>query len=107
MDPDKIRVVKNFQPPRTKKQIQSFLGFINFYRKFIRDLSQDTEQLSTLTKKDAKWTWGSQQQQAFESIKTKFLEDIIIQFPDFTREFYINTDASTTHVGAELYQLNE
>jgi len=107
MDPDKIQVIKNFQPPKTKKQVQSFLGFINFYRKFIRDLSQNTEQLSLLTKKDAKWQWGSQQQQAFESIKSKFLEDIMIQFPDFTKEFYINTDASTTHVGAELYQLNE
>lgn len=107
MDPDKIQVIKNFQPPKTKKQIQSFLGFINFYRKFIRDLSQDTEQLSALVKKDTKWIWGTAQQQAFENIKEKFLEDIIIQFPDFTREFYINTDASTTHVGAELYQIKE
>lgn len=52
MDPEKVQAVNNFQPPRTKKQIQSFLGFINFYRKFIRDLSQDTEHLSRLTKKD-------------------------------------------------------
>jgi hypothetical protein len=44
---------------------------------------------------------------AFENIKNKFLEDIVIQFPDFTREFYINTDALTTHVGAELYQIND
>ena len=107
MDPDKVQVIKNFQPPKTRKQVQSFLGFINFYRKFIRDLSQDTEQLSLLTKKNAKWQWGSQQQQAFENIKSKFLEDIMIQFPDFTKEFYINTDASTTHVGAELYQLSD
>jgi len=107
MDPDKIQVIKNFQPPKTKKQVQSFLGFINFYRKFIRDLSQDTERLSALTKKDTKWQWGTQQQIAFENIKTKFLEDIIIQFPDFKREFYINTDASNTHVGVELYQISE
>lgn len=55
MDPDKVQTIKNFQPPKTKKQIQSFLGFINFYRKFIRNLSQDTEQLSALVKKDTKW----------------------------------------------------
>lgn len=63
--------------------------------------------MSALVKKDIKWVWGTAQQQVFENIKKKFLEDIIIQFPDFTREFYINTDASTTHVGAELHQINE
>uniref|UniRef100_A0A2S2PK54 Retrotransposable element Tf2 protein type 1 n=1 Tax=Schizaphis graminum TaxID=13262 RepID=A0A2S2PK54_SCHGA len=107
MDSEKVQTVNNFQPPKTKKQIQSFLGYINFYLKFIRDLSQDTEQLSALTKKDTKWVWGTTQQRAFENIKKKFLENIIIQFPDFTKEFYLNTDASTTHVGAELYQINE
>jgi len=107
MDPDKIQTIKNFQPPRTKKQVQSFLGFINFYRKFIRDLSQDTEHLSVLTKKKSKWVWNTTQQRAFEDIKQKFLADIIIQFPDFTKAFYLNTDASTTHLGAELYQIND
>jgi len=107
MDPDKIQTIRNFQPPKTRKQVQSFLGFINFYRKFIRDLSQDTEHLSALTKKNSKWIWNNLQQQAFESIKKKFLEDIIIQFPDFTKTFYLNTDASTTHLGAELYQIND
>ncbi|XP_029348120.1 uncharacterized protein LOC115034801 [Acyrthosiphon pisum] len=56
---------------------------------------------------NAKWIWGDTQQQTFERIKQKFIEDIIIQFPDFDREFYLNTDASTTHLGAELYQINE
>jgi len=107
MDPDKIQTIKNFQPPKTKKQVQAFIGFINFYRKFIRDLSQDTGHLSKLTKKDARWVWGDTQQQAFENIKQKFLEDIIIQFPDFQREFHLNTDASTTHIGAELYQITD
>ena len=107
MDPDKIQTIKNFQPPKTKKQVQAFIGFINFYRKFIRDLSQDTGHLSKLTKKDTKWVWGTTQQQAFENIKQKFLEDIIIQFPDFQREFHLNTDASTTHLGAELYQITD
>jgi len=50
---------------------------------------------------------GTAQQQAFNNIKKKFLEDIVIRFPDFTKEFYLNTDASITHVGAELYQVTE
>jgi hypothetical protein len=83
MDLDKVQAIKNFQPPKTKKQIQLFLGFINFYRKFIRDLSQNTERLSALTKKNAKWAWGTTQQHAFENIKNKFLEDILIQFTNW------------------------
>jgi len=48
--------------------------------------------------------WDIPQQQAFEEIKTQFLEDIIIQYPDFSKKFYISTDASTNHIGAELFQ---
>lgn len=107
MDPEKIRTIQNFQTPRNKKQIQSFLGFINFYRKYIRNLSQHTEKLSHLTKKNIDWRWGDEQQQAFEIIKEQFLQDIIIEYPDFTKEFFLSTDASRTHIEAELYQIDE
>lgn len=107
MDPDKIRTLQNFQPPKNKKQIQSFLGFINFYRKYIRNLSQFTGILSQLTKQDCKWEWHEKQQMAFEEIKKAFLEDLIIQYLDFTKPFLLATDASITHVGAELYQIDE
>lgn len=104
MDPEKVQTIQNFQPPQNKKQVQAFLGFINFYRKYIRDLSKNTEVLSSLSKKGIPWKWDLPQQQAFEEIKKQFLEDIIIQYPDFSRKFYISTDASTTHIGAELFQ---
>lgn len=107
MDPEKVQTVQNFQPPQNKKQIQAFLGFINFYRKFIRDLSEKTSVLSALIKKGIPWQWGTTQQQAFEEIKAQFLEDIIIQYPDFNKKFYISTDASNTYIGAELFQKNE
>lgn len=107
MDPEQIKTIQNFAPTRNKKQVQSFLGFINFYRKYIRNLSQLTGIISKLTKKEQKWEWTEAQQSAFEKIKQTFLEDIIIQYPDFNKPFYLATDASTTHVGAGLYQLNE
>jgi len=107
MDPEKIKTIQNFQPPKNKKQVQSFLGFINFYRKYIRDLSLHTEILNELTRKKSTWDWGERQQRAFEEIKQKFLEDIIIQYPDFNNKFFISTDASRTHLGAELFQINQ
>lgn len=51
MDSEKIKTIQHFQAPQNKQQIQSFLGFINFYRKYIRDLSQSTAVLSQLVKK--------------------------------------------------------
>lgn len=50
---------------------------------------------------------GHTQQKAFEDIKNKLLEDIIIQFPDFTNVFHLNTDGLNTHVVTEVYQVNE
>jgi hypothetical protein len=69
MDPEKVRTIQEFQPPRNQKQARSFLGFINLYRKYIRDLSQLTEKISQLTKKGNIWKWESEQQLAFEQIK--------------------------------------
>lgn len=99
--------IQNFQPPQNKKQVQAFLDFINVYRKYIRDLSKNTEILSALTRKGVSWTWAIPQQRAFEEIKLQFLEDIIIQYPDFPKEICISTDASSTHLGAELFQLTK
>uniref|UniRef100_A0A2S2NEK6 RNA-directed DNA polymerase n=1 Tax=Schizaphis graminum TaxID=13262 RepID=A0A2S2NEK6_SCHGA len=107
MDPEKIETIQNFQPPQNKKQIQVFLGFINFYRRYIRDLSQHTSVLSQLIKKGNDWTWGETQQQAFEEIKRSFLKDIIMEYPDFNSGFFLSTDASRTHIGAELFQLTK
>jgi len=106
MDPEKTQTIQKFQPPQNKKQIQSFLGFINFYRKYIRDLSAFTSTLSKLLKKGTPWTWETEHEEAFNKIKQLFLEDIIIQYPDFNRPFFLSTDASRTHVGAELFQIN-
>jgi len=107
MDPDKIRTIQNFQPPKNRKQIQAFLGFINFYRKHIRDLSKLTTILSNLLKKGITWDWTEQHQEAFEKIKQLFLEDLVIQYPDFNEDFYLSTDASSTAIGAELFQVDK
>jgi len=55
MDPEKIRTIQEFPAPKNQKQVRAFLGFINFYRKYIRDLSALTGKLSQLTKKDQVW----------------------------------------------------
>lgn len=66
-----------------------------------------TSKLSDLLKKGTLWKWTDQHQAAFIEIKRAFLEDIIIQYPDFQECFYLSTDASRTAIGAELFQLDK
>jgi len=107
MDPEKVKAIQNFQPPKNRKQLQSFIGFINFYRKYIRDLSKQTSQISDLLKKGTPWNWTEQHEATFVEIKELFLKDIMIQYPNFEEEFYISTDASSRAIGAELFQIDK
>jgi hypothetical protein len=69
MDPVKVAGVTEWPTPTTKKEVQSFLGFANFYRCFIKEFSHHVKPLFKLTKKDRKWGWGEEQQLAFDEIK--------------------------------------
>lgn len=104
MDPEKVSTIQDFRAPTNKKEFQRFCGFINFYRRFIRGHSELTKSLSDLTKKDNPWEWTTIHQQAFEDIKSTFLKNIVLKYPDFNLPFYICTDASTVAIAAELFQ---
>jgi hypothetical protein len=69
MNEEKIRRIRESQEPQNIKGIQSFLGFANFYQRFIKDYSWITTQLTRLTRKDIPWEWGDRQQQAFDTLK--------------------------------------
>jgi hypothetical protein len=106
MDENKIRTVQEFRAPSNKKELQSFLGFLNFYRRFINKFAHIIQPLIELVKKDKKWHWEKHHQSTFEEAKKVFLQEVTIAFPDFAKPFYLNTDASTVAIGGELFQLN-
>ena len=58
MDPVKVKGVTDWPEPKNRRGVQSFLGFVNFYRCFIQDFSHHTRPLFDLTQKDKKWEWG-------------------------------------------------
>ena len=105
MDPVKIDGVRNWPIPKNVKQLQSFLGFINFYRRFIEGFARIARPLNDLTKKGAVWTWGEKRQEAFETLKRRVTSAPILIQPDVTRPFKLETDASDYAVGAVLSQL--
>ncbi|GLB44698.1 putative retrotransposable element tf2 155 kda protein type 1-like [Lyophyllum shimeji] len=104
MDPVKVAGVAEWPVPKNKKEVQSFLGFTNFYRRFIRDFSHHARPLFDLTAKDVAWTWGSGQQDAFESLKRAITSKPVLIFPDDDRPFRVEADSSDFATGAVLSQ---
>ena len=105
-NPEKIEAITKFPIPTTTKEIKSFLGLVGYYRKFIRDFAKITKPLTSCLKKGAKITLSEEYKNAFEKCKTLLCNEPILQYPDFTKEFIITTDASNVALGAVLSQGN-
>ncbi|KAJ8343696.1 hypothetical protein SKAU_G00310250 [Synaphobranchus kaupii] len=103
-DPVKIKAVTEWPQPTSRKHLQQFLGFANFYRRFIRNYSVIAAPLTKLTSTALSFSWNSEAQLAFERLKTRFSSAPILCNPDPSRQFIIEVDASDTGVGAILSQ---
>jgi hypothetical protein len=104
MDPVKVAGVTEWPTPTKKKEVQSFLGFANFYRRFIEGFSHHVKPLFKLPKKDRKWTWGEGEQQAFDELKSRITSSPILRFADDSKAFHIEADSSDFATGAVLSQ---
>ena len=67
---EKLRAVKDWNEPKTVKDVRSFLGFANYYRRYIRNFAEIANPLTDLTKKEKKWQWGSLEENSFQKLKT-------------------------------------
>ena len=104
MDQVKLAGIRDWPVPTTVKQVRSFLGFGNFYRKFISHYSDIARPLNDLTKKDRKFEWTNECQNAFDTLKQRFTEEPVLVMPDRTKPFQIEADASKIATGAVLTQ---
>lgn len=105
MDPEKLQAIHDFPPPRNKREMQSFIGFCNFYRKFADHHASKIGPLNKLIEKGKTWHFGQTELEMFNSVKMAFSE-IYLSHPDFNSVFYLQTDASILGLGAELFQLS-
>lgn len=103
MDPIKVAGIKDWPVPKSKKELQSFLGFCNFYRQFIFNFSGTVKSLTKLTG-NHKWEWGTDQQEAFETLKEKMMSAPCLVIPNDTGKFRLEADASNSAVGSVLSQ---
>jgi RNase H-like domain found in reverse transcriptase len=106
IDAVKLGEIRDWPVPMTLKQTQSFLGFGNFYRKFIFHYSKLARPLNDLMKKDKKFEWSTECQEAFDTMKKQFTEEPVLLMPDQSKPFQIESDASKVATGAVLTQLD-
>ncbi|KAI0991918.1 hypothetical protein K3495_g16269, partial [Podosphaera aphanis] len=104
VDPEKVEVVNNWKPPTTVKGIQSFLGFCNFYRRFIRNYGVIAKPLVNLTKLQTPFIFNYECYNAFETLKAKLTSAPLLQHYHSDLETMIETDASDGVVAGVLSQ---
>src|SRR5258705_163873 len=105
MDPMKVCRVTEWPTPMKVKEVQSFLGFVNFYQKFICDFSNIAHPLYALTHKTQHWVWGSPKQEAFDALKKAVTSTPILTFPSQSGHFCLECDASNFATRAVLSQV--
>lgn len=105
-NPDKIEAIKNAPRPTTKKQVRSFLGLAEFYRKFVPHFSHLASPLTDLTKKGLpnKVIWTEKHEEAFNGLKDSLVRAPVLKLPNLSQEFILQTDACDTGIGAILLQ---
>src|SRR5258706_4892657 len=105
MDLTKVCRVTEWLTPMKVKEAQSFLGFVNFYWKFIHDFSDITHPLYALTHKTQRWVWGSPEQEVFDALKKAVTSAPILTFPSQSSCFCLECDAPNFVTRAVLSQV--
>ena len=106
-DPEKTTKVKNWPPPLNVREVQQFLGFANYYRRFIKNFAEIARPLHKLTERGAaQFQWTPECQRSFDLLRNLLSSPPILVYPDFTKPFILDTDASNEGIGAVLSQLD-
>jgi len=105
MDPNKIKAVKEHNRPTNVKEMQSWLGLGNWFRKFIRDYARLAKPLYALTKKDTPYVWTPECEAAFLKMKELLTSPPILAWPDPTLPYRIYSDGSQQGLAATLMQV--
>ncbi|KAJ1116407.1 hypothetical protein NDU88_004619 [Pleurodeles waltl] len=100
----KVKAVSEWPIPKSVCDVQCFLGFANFYRRFINHFSQTVAPITKLLRKKEKFVWSPEADQAFSTLKEAFSTAPVLTHPDADRPFMVEADASDVAIGAVLSQ---
>ncbi|CAI7834188.1 unnamed protein product [Closterium sp. NIES-53] len=104
VDPRKIEAVKKWKVPENMKELQQFLGFTNYYNRFVPQYAKIAAPLTDLLKKDTPFKWDTSHQQAMEQLQTALTTAPVLILPDPEKDYVVEADASDQAVGAVLMQ---
>ena len=93
--------------PTTKREVQQFLGFASYYRRFIQDFSGIAKPLYRITEEGATFLWTDECERAIEKLRHLLTTTPLLAYPDFNRPFILDTDASGVRIGAVFSQIDE
>ena len=107
--PEKLKSIQEIDTPQTKRELRSFLGVTNYYRKFIPNYAAIAAPLTDRTRNSEpnKIRWEICQEKAFTTLKQKLANPPVLHLPDLTQDFILRTDASNIGLGAVLLQTHQ
>ena len=103
-DSQLVEKVRNVSVPKTKKEVESFIGLVNFYGTKIKNFASICEPINRLRKNGVPFYWGKEQQQAFEKLKEILATDPVVKPFSLSKELTITCDASEKSIGAIISQ---
>ena len=104
-DPEKLSAVRDWHEPTRVKGVGQLVGFVGYYRRFVKKIAELADPLVLLTRKGVPFVWGSDQQRAFDALKACLLSAPILGFPTEDDRFVLDTDASLFAIGGVLSQI--
>ena len=99
---EKVKGVLEWLTPKCVKDMQKFLGLANYYRRFIKGFASIAGPLYDIVKKDKKWEWTEKQEKAFEELKRRFTEELVLAAPDLDKKMQMEIDISDYATGEVL-----
>jgi hypothetical protein len=104
VDPSKVKEILDWKPPTSMSEVQSYLGLVGYYQRFILNFSKIVKLVTELLKKGNKYIWNVAREEVFKILKKLLTTSPVLIQPDITKPFDVYCDSSGTGLGGALMQ---